>query len=216
LEHYRLVHSSEQRKLLVSFSRIDRQRGQVAGQSFFRSIGNLGGNQTINTYFALQRSPQYVVHEQRQAVAVKTFERVEGAELTGSAPAGANVTVSLTLNNTQTGTNFTYEQTARADEDGEFVVTVPYATNDAVSPSEGGTDSVIEADGVYTLNVEDGGITTVAVPESTVLDGESIEVDFSGAVNASAGDRGDGDDEDRRVGVGSWAAWFVDVGVRTV
>lgn len=214
LEHYRLVHSSEQRKLLVSFSRVNQRTGRIAGQSFLRSIGNLGGNRTISTYFSLQQSSQYVVHEQRQAVSVKTFERVEGAELTGSAPAGANVTVSLTLNNTQTGTNFTYEQTARADEDGEFAVTVPYATNDAVSPSEGGTDSVIEADGVYTLNVEDGGITTVSVPESAVLDGETVEVDVSGSGNASVTERGDGDDEYRRVAAGSPAAWSVDAVAR--
>jgi dolichyl-diphosphooligosaccharide--protein glycosyltransferase len=216
LEQYRLVHSSQQRKLLVSFSRIDRQSGQVAGQSFLRSIGNLGGNQTISTYFALQQSPQYVVHEQRQAFSVKTFERVEGARLTGSASAGANVTVSLTLNNTQSGTNFTYEQTVRAGEDGEFVVTVPYATNDAVSPSEGGTDSVIEADGVYTLNVEDGGITTVSVPESAVLDGESIEVGASGSANASTTDSGGGDDAEQRVGMQSTAVWSVDAIARAV
>ena len=212
LEHYRLVHSSEQRKLLVSFSQLNQQTGRVVGQSFLRSIGNLGGNQTISTYFALQQSPQYVVHEQRQAVSVKTFERVEGAQLTGSAPAGANVTVSLTLNNTQTGTNFTYEQTVRADEDGEFLVTVPYATNDAVSPSEGGTVSAIEADGVYTLNVESGGITTVSVPESAVLDGETVEVDVSGSANASVTDRGE--PADRRVDAWSSPAWSVDAVAR--
>jgi hypothetical protein len=73
-------------------------------------------------------------------------------------------------------------------------VTVPYATNDAVSPEAGGTDSAIEADGVYTVNVEDGGITTVAVDESTVLDGGTVDVEFSG--NSSSTDATDPSDDD--------------------
>jgi dolichyl-diphosphooligosaccharide--protein glycosyltransferase len=209
LEHYRLVHSSQQRKLLVTYSRLNQQTGQVVQQPFLASIGNVGGNRSIQNFFFLQQRQEFVVHDVRQATSVKTFERVEGADLTGSASPGANVTVSLTLNNTQTGTNFTYEQTVQANEDGEFVVTVPYATNDAVSPSEGGTDSVIEADGVYTLNVENGGITTVAVPESAVLDGESITVDASGGSNASttaAGEESDDDDSSAAVAAGSSSA----------
>ncbi|WP_323675778.1 oligosaccharyl transferase, archaeosortase A system-associated [Halorubellus sp. PRR65] len=217
LEHYRLVHSSQERKLLVTFSRLNPQTGQVTRQSFLQSIGDLGGNRSIQTYFLLQQRQDFAVHDVRQATSVKTFERVDGAQLTGSASPGANVSVSLTLNNTQTGTNFTYEQTAQAGEDGEFAVTVPYATNDGVSPSEGGTDSAIEADGVYTLNVEDGGITTVSVPESAVLDGESIAVDVSSGSNASTATTGDDSDDDESSAVRTGAlpgSWSVDAAVR--
>jgi len=194
LEHYRLVHSSEEQRIVATYSRMDPQTGQPGGQTFLNDLGAVGSNRSIQNLFLLRSSEQFVLHERRVATSVKTFERVEGADVTGSAPAGSNVTVSLTLNNTQTGSNFTYEQTVQANEDGEFVVTVPYATNDGVSPEDGGTDSVIEADGVYTVNVEGGGITTVAVDESTVLDGDSVEVEFSG--NASSTDAADGEPED--------------------
>jgi|AntRauTorcE11897_2_1112592.scaffolds.fasta_scaffold05570_3 dolichyl-diphosphooligosaccharide--protein glycosyltransferase len=184
LEHYRLVHTSEEARRVATYSRVDRQSGQVVQQAFMNDLGALGSNRSLRNYFLLQRSPLFVLHDSKELVSVKTFERVEGANLTGSAPAGANVSVSLTLENTQTEREFTYEQTVTANEDGEFVVTVPYATNDAVSPEEGGTDSVVEAKGAYTVNVEDGGITTVGVEESTVLDGGSVTVEFSGT-NAS-------------------------------
>jgi oligosaccharyl transferase (archaeosortase A-associated) len=184
LEHYRLVHTSSNRRLLATYSRIDTQTGRALNFQFMTPIGQVGSNRSIQTLFALQQRQDYVLHDVRRAVSLKTFERVEGARLTGEAPAGANVTVSLRLNNTQTGSNFTYEQRVQANEDGEFVVTVPYATNDAVAPEEGGTDSLIAADGIYTVNVEGGGITTVRVPESAVLDGEEITLDFEGA-NAS-------------------------------
>jgi len=194
LEHYRLVHSSREQRIVATYSRIDPNTGRPGGQTFLNDLGAVGSNRSIQNLFLLRSSQQFVLHERRVATSVKTFERVEGADVTGSAPAGSNVTVSLTLNNTQTGSNFTYEQTVQANEDGEFVVTVPYATNDAVSPEAGGTDSVIEADGVYTVNVEDGGITTVAVDESTVLDGGTVDVEFSG--NSSSTDATDPSDDD--------------------
>ncbi|NHN41085.1 oligosaccharyl transferase, archaeosortase A system-associated [Halorubellus sp. JP-L1] len=192
LEQYRLVHASEQRRMLATYSIL--RQGQVAQQYFYRDLGAMNATQFQQTALQFQFSQQLALHDVKYTPAVKTFERVDGAKLTGSASPGANVTASVTLNNTQTGGNFTYEQTVQADEDGEYVVTVPYATNDEVSPADGGTDSVVEADGVYTLDVEGGGVTTVAVPESAVLDGESISVDTSGSGNASVAS-GDDDDE---------------------
>jgi len=192
LEHYRLVHSSAQRRTLVTYSVL--RQGRVANQYFYRDLGAMNATQFQQTILQFRFQQQLALHDVKYVPSVKTYERVPGANLTGTASPGANVTVSLTLNNTQTGGNFTYEQTVQANEDGEFVVTVPYATNDAVSPADGGTDSAVEADGVYTLNVEGGGITTVAVPESAVLDGTSISVDVSGSGNASVAS---GDDDER-------------------
>ena len=56
---------------------------------------------------------------------VKTFEYVEGATITGTAPAGETVTISNTIQTNQ-GRSFTYSQSATSD--GTYSFTVPYST----------------------------------------------------------------------------------------
>ncbi|MFC7213383.1 oligosaccharyl transferase, archaeosortase A system-associated [Saliphagus sp. GCM10025334] len=119
---------------------------------------------------------------------VKTFERVEGANITGSIDGEVadsdRVYAQIELE-TEPGRTFTYTQQANVSDDGTFELTVPYATNDELGPEDGYTDSAVEAiDEEYEIFVgtpEDGEIErqylgTTAVPETAVVDGEILEV----------------------------------------
>ena len=100
---------------------------------------------------------------------VKTFEYVEGATITGTAPAGETVTISNTIQTNQ-GRSFTYSQSATSD--GTYSFTVPYSTE---GPIPGETQFAVRPAGPYTISY---GNTTqqVSVSELDVLDGNVIEV----------------------------------------
>ncbi|SFG17772.1 dolichyl-diphosphooligosaccharide--protein glycosyltransferase [Halopelagius inordinatus] len=86
---------------------------------------------------------------------VKTFERVPGATVSGSgAPANANVTASVEMNVPTSNSTFTYTQRAQADENGEFTMTLPYATTgyDEYGPENGYTNVSVRAAGPYTIS----------------------------------------------------------------
>ncbi|RZV11155.1 hypothetical protein BDK88_2392 [Natrinema hispanicum] len=119
---------------------------------------------------------------------MKTFERVEGATITGtvgdSVSNADNATVAATVElETNSGRTFNYTQRADLAADGSFELTVPYATNDELSVEDGYTNSSVEATGNYTVNVVatgDGEPTyysgETAVPEPAVVDGDSVDV----------------------------------------
>ncbi|MCU4753053.1 oligosaccharyl transferase, archaeosortase A system-associated [Halobacteria archaeon AArc-curdl1] len=129
---------------------------------------------------------QQYVHNAQVVSAVKTFERVEGATITGSAPGvadGETVYAQVELE-TEPGRTFTYTQQATV-EDEAFELTVPYATDNELGPEDGYSDSAVEAlDEEYTIFVgspEDGEIereyiATTEVPELAVVEGETLEV----------------------------------------
>ncbi|MDK2833669.1 MAG: dolichyl-phosphooligosaccharide-protein glycotransferase [Methanolobus sp.] len=100
---------------------------------------------------------------------VKTFEYVEGATITGTAPAGETVTIDNTIETNQ-GRSFTYSQSATSD--GTFSFTVPYSTQ---GPIPGETQFAVRPAGPYTISY---GNTTqeVSVSELDVLNGNVIEV----------------------------------------
>ncbi len=120
---------------------------------------------------------------------VKTFERVEGATITGSIdgangidPENATVRAGVELE-TDTGRTFTYTQQADPAADGSFELTVPYATDDALGVDDGYTNSSVEATGNYTVGAvvsgDDGmtrynGETTVS--ETAVVNGDTVDV----------------------------------------
>jgi dolichyl-diphosphooligosaccharide--protein glycosyltransferase len=88
----------------------------------------------------------------------------------------------VSMNVTNTGRQFTYFTETNAT-DGEFSMTVPYATEDTVGPDEGGTDQAVEANGNYTIvrgnpfqPAERG---TVDVPDEAVINGETIDVEMT-------------------------------------
>ncbi|OLZ40174.1 peptide transporter [Natrinema saccharevitans] len=203
MEHYRLVHESDDYAIVggmqvgnqrlphysLSFSQYNRATGQ--------NLETGWSNQTaaIQQQLAQARSndqvyqqlgvPMWDAHVESR---VKTYERVEGATITGSVDAesidadNATAVVSVPLE-TGPGRTFSYRQNVDVDADGSFEVTVPYATNDELGVEDGHTDSSVEALGNYTVRaiapsgnetVQYGGETTV--PEPAVVNGESVDV----------------------------------------
>ncbi|MFB6295414.1 MAG: oligosaccharyl transferase, archaeosortase A system-associated [Halobacteriales archaeon] len=188
LEHYRLVHETGRTILFASVAQARQDGLRNIGINAMLNKGRLG--------LAIQQRDDLFAYDFKQAARVKTFERVEGATLSGQVdPArlnatNATVTVTLPLQ-TNAGRNFTYRARTTTNAEGEFDLTVPYPTNDAVTPAEGGTDSGVEATGNYTVLVGGNVIQfqgqivpigtqargTADVPESAIYDGSTIEVD---------------------------------------
>ncbi|MFC7233952.1 oligosaccharyl transferase, archaeosortase A system-associated [Halosegnis marinus] len=83
--------------------------------------------------------------------AVKTFERVPGANVTVEGPANTNVTATVQMRMTTRNQTFTYRQRARTDENGVAEFTLPYATtgDDEWGLDEGYTNTSVVADGPY-------------------------------------------------------------------
>ena len=61
--------------------------------------------------------------------AVRIYEQVNGARLSGHASANAQVTASLELEMGSSGRRFQHSVSTRAGDDGRFTLTVPYSTN---------------------------------------------------------------------------------------
>ena len=118
---------------------------------------------------------------------MKLYERVEGATLTGSVPDAENGTpvVAYVRLQTHTGRNFTYIQQTRTGPDGSFSMTVPYATDDAVQPADGGTNSSVRALDDYQIQagsfIAPSAIGTTAVPEGAIYEGRQIQVEMEPA-----------------------------------
>ncbi|WP_049927681.1 oligosaccharyl transferase, archaeosortase A system-associated [Halopiger goleimassiliensis] len=150
-------------------------------------------------YQQLTQSPTYEVFDVRQEPAVKTYERVEGATLTGAVDGAEEGTVTAALGlQTNGGSNTSYSQQVSLEADGSFELTVPYATNDELDVEDGYTDSAVEALGAYTVVVttDDGTVYEgeVSVPESDVVEGGEIDVDLE-PVDTSDGESGDDADD---------------------
>lgn len=82
---------------------------------------------------------------------VKTFERVPGATVDGSAPPNTTVTAEVELRMTSINQTFTYKQRSRTDADGQFTMTLPYASTgyQEYGVAEGYTNTSIRATGPY-------------------------------------------------------------------
>jgi oligosaccharyl transferase (archaeosortase A-associated) len=131
LEHYRLVHASEN----SAYNTAEYTRG------------------LISTSRATGVSPTQL--NQNQPAWVKTFERVPGATVEGSgAPADTTVTARVQMEMPSANSTFTYTQQAQTNEDGEFTMTVPYSTTgyDEYGPENGYTDVNVEATGAYNVS----------------------------------------------------------------
>ncbi|MBZ3935378.1 oligosaccharyl transferase, archaeosortase A system-associated [Methanimicrococcus blatticola] len=102
---------------------------------------------------------------------VKVFEYVEGAVIKGTASANETVELTLTI---QTNQNriFNYNQTVKADENGNFSFRVPYSTTGSVN---GETNFAVKPIGNYTVkygSVEE----RIDVSEDDVLNGKTVTV----------------------------------------
>ncbi len=166
LEHYRLVHQADANALTAS------PRFRIG----FRQMAQATGAR--NPMRFLYTVPTWT----------KTFERVEGATIQGSGPANTNVTASVQLK-PNNGPAFTYRQRVQTGPDGEFNMTVPYATTGygKVGLEEGYTNTSVRALGPYQLTTpgeaNDNLTTTryaanVSVTESQVvgLDDSPVQV----------------------------------------
>ncbi len=100
---------------------------------------------------------------------VKIFEYVEGAKITGTAPAGENVTISTIISTSQ-GRSFTYSQTTVSN--GTYSFIVPYSTE---GPITGQTQFDVAPTKPYEISYGSG-VEEVNVSESDVLQGNTVEV----------------------------------------
>jgi dolichyl-diphosphooligosaccharide--protein glycosyltransferase len=117
-----------------------------------------------------QQGSQFVYDARAPVKYVKTYEVVKGATLTGSAPAGSNVTVAMKLG--IGARTFNYTQTVVADQNGVYSITVPYATEDMKGD---GYSSDVQPLSKYTITY-DTTTKEVDVPERAVANGETIKV----------------------------------------
>ncbi|MFP9059025.1 oligosaccharyl transferase, archaeosortase A system-associated [Natrialbaceae archaeon A-chndr2] len=206
MEHYRLVHESStysivgsQILVLPNGQAVDISTGSerfAAGgytdavaeaEQQFEMAEATDQALLLNSQYPFQGfMTQQYVHNAQVVSAVKTFERVEGATITGTAPGvadGETVYAQVELE-TEPGRTFTYTQQATVENEA-FELTVPYATDNELGPEDGYSDSAVEAlDDEYTIFVgspEDGEIEreyigTTDVSELAVVEGETLEV----------------------------------------
>ncbi|OPY30763.1 MAG: Dolichyl-monophosphooligosaccharide--protein glycosyltransferase AglB [Methanocella sp. PtaU1.Bin125] len=104
-----------------------------------------------------------MVYANEGADPVVVFEKVPGAVITGNAPPGSRVT--LTLNVSWGDGSRDYCSYATADQDGAYRFTVPYATGAAAGPVTTGAHYVVSAGGAKT----DVSVTEDAVQKGTTI-----------------------------------------------
>jgi len=162
LSHYRLVHESSRYSIVGGFIAGDR----VRVRNSFRPSGwnnwtpnlaglnaNLSRAARANTTIGLGGNTY--AYESSIEASLKTFERVPGATVTGQFENASNATVVVRLElETRPGRPFEYFQQTSTGPDGRFQVTVPYATDNAVGPADGGTDTNVTAVSDYSLFVQ--------------------------------------------------------------
>ncbi|WP_255192183.1 oligosaccharyl transferase, archaeosortase A system-associated [Natronobeatus ordinarius] len=198
MEHYRLVHENDDYAIVGAMAEPGTQIPRPQYSLALREYGleSTWGNETMywQQQLAQAEANGDIYQElgtpiwQGEVVStVKTFERVEGATLTGSLEdlegdvdlEGAAVTARAQFE-TEPGRTFVYEQDGVV-EDGTFELTVSYATNDELGPEDGYTASSVEAPEPYAVIVttEDGEqyVAEIEVPETAVVDGETVDVD---------------------------------------
>lgn len=216
MEHYRLVHENDARTTgFVSYAIINAETGNVLIENGDPQVvvNRMYDQRTQNYFEYLQDHPQFDVEvfDERVGSAVKTYERVEGATIAGTVDdedviADENATVTA-LAGLETGAEHgqsIYEQETELEDDGSFELTVPYATNDELGVGDGYTNSSVQTTGEYAVSVEWGGhqgLGTVQyrgqtdVPETAVIEGETIEVDLEEVQAVDSDDVEIGDSE---------------------
>ena len=184
-EQYRLVHESERQSFIASVAfagdgGLETIMVNMNAQGIINAFQNMGI--PFTSLEQIMIDPQFELYDQRVESEVKTFERVEGATITGTAGPNDDVVTSVVVNTTHR--TFEYRQTATADENGEFALTVPYATSEDLGPDDGYTATEVVTEGdyqIYAFN-EAGNITSMGsaqIPEQAIYDGEDITVELT-------------------------------------
>lgn len=192
MDGYRLVHETETYALIGSLTDLSQplQINRLFNRAQYNDPEALGG--TTLAQAADLPDDQMIpagggtyLYDIRAAASVKTYERVEGATITGEANVSepANVTAFVEMETTNTDRTFPYTDRVETDADGEFEITVPYSTVDDVPVEEGGTNASVEATGPYEVYVGNVGIAEI-FGETQVVG----EQDEAGEVNVSETD----------------------------
>jgi dolichyl-diphosphooligosaccharide--protein glycosyltransferase len=170
LEHYRLVDVSENSALSAG------------------SYQNL--REQARATYAIQPESASVLDPQPPSY-VKTFERVPGATVQGSgAQPGSNVTAEAPIYIPESNTTFTYTQRVQANDQGEFTMTLPYATTGYEEVGDGYTSTSLRAERPYNITggtqINDSGFVVsyqgqADVPESAVVGAsdQPVEVELT-------------------------------------
>ncbi|WP_248906958.1 oligosaccharyl transferase, archaeosortase A system-associated [Halocatena marina] len=128
-----------------------------------------------------ERGPSYVNGQPW----VKTFERVPGATVNGTASPNTNVTASVTMRIPTTNETFVYRQHAQTDAQGQFAMTLPYSTTgyDKWSPENGHTNVSVRATGPYTFTTNDNATGTAnnTTANNTTENGTTTEAEVTEA-----------------------------------
>ncbi len=204
MESYRLVHETETYGMISSSVDLGTGQQQV-NQLFMRDSydGEIPGTglsiqeagQMFQRDQAMPAGGNAYLYDIRAEASVKTYERVEGAKLTGEANASDELVFAIVnLETENTDRSFSYVQNTTTDEDGEFEMTVPYASEHDVGVDEGGTNSAVEPEGPYEVYVGQVGVAEVLgdtqvigepeetgnvdVTESDVYFGETVDVEL--------------------------------------
>lgn len=149
LEHYRMVHES-----LPLPNHYERY---VESENVFKNVYNYwtGENIPVGT----------------QTGFIKMFEYVPGATITGSAPEGAAVSISVPIR-TNIGRTFEYSQATTSN--GTYSFVVPYSTE---GPIRDGQHTQFDTTPVSGYTITAGNeIRVVQVSEGAVMNGDMIEV----------------------------------------
>ncbi|MDJ1430963.1 oligosaccharyl transferase, archaeosortase A system-associated [Halostagnicola sp. A-GB9-2] len=210
MENYRLVHENNiQTTTFISYAIMDGD--EVLMDDGQPQMGvNLEYTQALNNELnQIQRQSPYDVETFGGQVGsgVKTFERVDGATITGNIDddelAGddsAMITATLELE-TEGERTVGYAQEADIEDDGSFELTVPYATEEELDVDDGYTESSVEAIEDYNLTVTstEGGLDyvhqyygEVEVSETAVVNGEEVDgIELEPAEDDEEGDPAD-------------------------
>lgn len=186
MESYRLVHESGETTQFVSAAyRVDGDWQPLV----------INREYTLRLQFQLgqlQQNPdiEVAIYDQREASSVKTYERVEGAQLVGEADPGETVHAEIELTAQESERTFIYSQETTADEDGSFELTVPYATSEDLGIEDGYTDGDVIAEGEYEITAGEG-TASAEVSEEAIYGGGTVETTLE---EPSEGTNGDGDE----------------------
>ncbi len=215
MENYRLVHENNiDTTTFISYAIMDGDEVLIEDGQPQMGV-NLEYSQALdNELNQIQEQSPYDVETFGGQVGsgVKTFERVDGATITGNIDddelAGddsAMITATLELE-TEGERTVGYAQEADIEDDGSFELTVPYATEEELDVDDGYTESSVEALDDYNLTVtadEDGMEYVdqydgqVAVSETAVVEGDEVtDVDLESVEDGDEGDEEMAGDED--------------------
>jgi dolichyl-diphosphooligosaccharide--protein glycosyltransferase len=188
LSHYRLVHEVDRYAIVGGYIRGQQVRTltSLPLQGDWNGIASIASRIQQSTQeggvVSLGQGSGQFVYNANVESRVKLYERVEGATLTGAVPDAQNGTpvYAILRLQTHTGRNFTYVQRTTTASDGTFRMTVPYATDDSVTPANGGTNSSVEALGAYSVRVgrisDPSAVGAIQVPEGAVYEGRKVQV----------------------------------------